>query len=92
MQRPEQAPGPLALALHERHAPLAGQPAGVAQRRQAQVGVVLTQEQAVFAAAGHHAVGLVRALDHQVVHHHAEIAHVAGEDERLTLQQRAARR
>ena len=89
MQHAEQTRCPLALALHERHAPLAGQTPRVAERRQAQVGVVLAQQQAVFAAAGHHAVGLVRALDHQIIHHHADVAHVAREDERLAPKQRA---
>ena len=90
VQRAEKTAGSLALALHERHAPVVCQTAGVAQRRQPKVGVVLPQEQAVFAAAGHHAVGLVRALDHQVVHHHADVAHVAGQDERLAPKQRAS--
>ena len=40
---------------------------------EAEIAIVLTQEQAVFRAAGEHAVGLDDALGHEVVHHYAKI-------------------
>ena len=69
--------------LHARKPLVAGQAHAVADLRQPQVGVVLAQKQAVFASAGHHAVGLVRALGRQVVHQHADIGLVAAEDDAL---------
>ena len=45
--------------------------------RQAHVGVVLTQAQTVFGAAGKHAVGLRHAASRQIVDHHAEIGLIA---------------
>ena len=44
------------------------------------VGVVLPQEQAVFAAARHDAVGLVRTLGHKIVDECADVALRAGEN------------
>ena len=50
---------------------------------QSLVGVVLAQQQAVFRAAGHHAVGVGAALGDQVVDQGADIAGSAVEDERF---------
>ena len=48
---------------------------------EALVGVVLAVEQAVLGAGGHHAVGLVGALGHQVVDEHPDVALVPAEDQ-----------
>ena len=45
--------------------------------RKALVGVVLPQDQAVLAAARHHAIGLVRPLGHKVVDERADIGLLA---------------
>ena len=50
--------------------------------RKALVGVVLPQDEAVLAAARHHAVGLVRALGHKVVDERADIGLLAAQNER----------
>ena len=50
-----------------------------------QVGVVLPQRKPVLGPAGHHAVGLVGALGGQVVHHHADVGLIPGQDEGLAL-------
>ena len=65
--------GLVALAAHE--------PQGVAVAGQALVGVVLPQYQTVFAARGHHAVGLVGAARHQVVDERAYIGLAAPQHE-----------
>ncbi len=60
-----------------------GQQAGiVADLGQAQVGVVLAQEQAVFGPAGHDAVGFVNDLGDQVVDQDADVGLVAAQDDR----------
>ena len=35
--------------------------------RQAQIRIILTQQQAIFRSGGHHAIGLVRALSYQII-------------------------
>ena len=50
------------------------------------VSVVLTQGQAVLAAAGHHAVGVHDTLCDQIIHQCAQIAGVARQDELLFAQ------
>ena len=50
------------------------------------VSVVLTQGQAVLAAAGHHAVGVHDPFGDQIVHQRAQIAGVARQDELLFAQ------
>ena len=50
-----------------------------------QVGVVLTQVQAVFGAGGEHAVRLRHALGDEVVHQNAKVGFIAAQDERLAL-------
>ena len=45
--------------------------------RKALVGVVLPQDQAVLAAARHHAVGLVRPLGHKVIDERADVGLLA---------------
>ena len=62
-----------AVILHEAVFPADG--------RQPGVGVVLTEGQAVLAAAGHHPVGVHDALGHKVIHQCAEIARLPGQDE-----------
>ena len=54
----------------------------MADGRKALVGVVLPQDEAVLAAARHHAVGLVRAFDHKVVDERADIGLLAAQNER----------
>ena len=49
----------------------------MADGRKALIGVVLPQDQAVLAAARHHAVGLVRALGDEVVNERADIGLLA---------------
>jgi hypothetical protein len=58
-----------------------GEADGGGARGEAEVGVVLAEEQAVFGAAGEHAVGFGAALGDEVVDHHAEVGLVAAEDE-----------
>mgnify|MGYP001851183347 CR=1 FL=1 len=60
---------------------LRDKPAGVSDLGQARVGVVLPQRQAVFRARGHHAVGFVRSLRHEVVDEHADIRLIAPQNE-----------
>ena len=50
------------------------QPELPANRGQALVGVILTQAQAVFAAAGHHAVGVHHTLGYKVIDQRAKVA------------------
>ena len=69
----------LAAAQHALVALARGQTGVVAALGEAEIGVVLPQHQPVFGARGHHAVGLVHALGDQIVHQHAQIAVVAGE-------------
>ena len=54
----------------------------VADGGQALVGIVLPQDEAVFTAARHDAVGLVRALGHKVVNERADIGLLAAQNER----------
>ena len=63
----------------------------MADGRQTLVGVVLPQHQPVFRAAGHHAVGLLGALRHQIVDEGANVALAALQHQRLTAQQRQRR-
>ena len=67
--------------LHRGPARVGYQPELTADGAQALVGVVLTQDQAVFAAGGHHAVRLVGALGDQVVDQRADIGVAAPQDE-----------
>ena len=53
------------------------------QRREAAVGIVGAQGQAVLGTAGEHAVGLGHAARDEVVDHDAEIGLAAVEDERV---------
>ena len=66
-----------ALGLEERPALVVHQTQLAADGRQAQVGVVLAQQQAMLGAAGEHAIGLARAARHQVVDEHADVAFAA---------------
>ena len=63
----------LILAIHA-PALIRHQPILPANGGQALVGIVLAQGQAIFAAAGHHAVGVHHALGDQIVHQRAQIA------------------
>ena len=70
--------GLLDLAVMAEHGPplIVHQTVFPANGRQALVGVVLAQAQAVLAAARHHAVGVQHALGDQVVHQRAQVARV----------------
>ena len=70
-----------AVVLHQTVFPADGGQAGV--------GIVLPQGQPVFAAAGHHAVGVHDALGHQIIHQGAKVAGVTRQDQ-LFLAQRIA--
>ena len=60
--------------IHRLH-PLPGyQTQLVADGGQAPIGVVLAQQETVLRAAGHHAVGLLRPLGHQVIDESADVA------------------
>ena len=50
----------------------------ISERRKALLGVVLAEEQTVFRARGHHAIGLVRTLGHQIVDQRADVASRTG--------------
>ncbi len=65
-------------------APAAGidQTGAVSGRGEAEIGVVLPKEQAVFGAAGEHAVGFADALGDEVVDEDADVGFGAVEDER----------
>jgi hypothetical protein len=63
----------LALGLEAPPALLAHQAEPAAGLGQAQIGVVLAQQQPVLGAAGEHAVGLVGAAGDQVIDQHAEV-------------------
>ena len=53
----------------------------VAEAAEAQVGVVLAQEQAVFGAGGEHAVRLGGAFGDEIVNEDADVGFVAAEDD-----------
>ena len=67
-----------AVVLHQTVFPADGGQAGV--------GIVLPQGQPVFAAAGHHAVGVHDALGHQIIHQGAKVAGVTRKDKLLLAQ------
>ncbi len=69
-------PGPLVASARD-------QAEVVGERRQAEVGVVAAQQQAVLRARGQHPVGLDELLGDEVVDHHAEVALVAPQDDRV---------
>jgi hypothetical protein len=46
----------------------------VAQRRQPLIGIVLAQDQTVFGAGCHHAVGLCRAASDEIINQNADIS------------------
>ena len=52
----------------------------IAPLRQTLVGVVLTQQKAVFAAGSHNTVGLIGTLGHQVINQSSDVALTAGEN------------
>ena len=81
---------PLLFALHRLEfvfeqlpAPVVDQAQLTAQWCEAAVGVVTPQDQAVFAAAGEHPVGLAQVFAHQIVDHRADVAALPGEVHRL---------
>ena len=53
-------------------------PIVVADRGEAQVGIILAQQQAVLGAGGEHAVRLERALGDEVINEDADVGLVAG--------------
>lgn len=48
-----------------------------------EIGIVLPQNEAVFAAACHHAVGFVSALGDEIVYERSDICFMAGKDKRI---------
>ena len=65
---------------------LRDEPEDVALRHQPGIGVILPEQKTVFAAAGHHAVGVHAALGDKVIHQRADIGGgTVGEKGRLTL-------
>ena len=79
-RRPSSRAAHLRANASRRPAPM--QPSVQSGRRQALVGIVGAQAQAVFGARGEHAIGLRDAARHQVVDHHAHIA-VGARDEKI---------
>ena len=59
---------------------------GVAHMAQALVGVVLAVEESILRPGGHHAVGFVGALGHQVVDEDADVALAPVQDQGLPAQ------
>ena len=49
---------------------------------EAKIRIVLTEDQAVLAAAGHHAVRFIRPLRDEVIDERTDVGFVAGKDER----------
>ena len=65
---------------------LADEPEGIALRQQAGIGVILPEQKAILAAAGHHTVGVHAALGDKVIHQGTDIGGgTVGEEGRLTL-------
>ena len=65
---------------------LADETKGIALRQQAGIGIILPEQQAVFAAAGHHAIGVHAALGDKVIYQGTDIGGGAiGEEGRLAL-------
>ena len=59
---------------------------GIALGHQAGIGIILSEQQAVLAAAGHHTVGVHAALGDKVIYQRADIGSgTIGEEGRLTL-------
>ena len=82
MGQPGDLPGHgVVLCLHGPQTRLRHQADVVPPAGQPLVGVVLPEEQAVFAAGGHHPVGLVGALGDEIVDEGADVALRPGEDE-----------
>ena len=65
---------------------LADETKGIALGHQAGIGIILAEQQAVLAAAGHHAIGVHAALGDKVIHQRADIGGgTVGEEGRLAL-------
>ena len=65
---------------------LADETKGIALGHQAGIGIILPEQQAVLAAAGHHTVGVHAALGDKVIHQRADIGGgTVGEEGRLAL-------
>ena len=75
------------FGLHPLISLVADQTGGVTDRAQPLVGVVLPVEQPVLCPRGHHAVGFVGALGHQVVDQHPDVPLVPANDHRRPAQQ-----
>src|SRR6185503_12139742 len=76
-----------AIALRDEQLPtrVADQPELAPARSQAQVGVVLAQQQAVFRAAGEHSIRLARAARNQIDDEHADVGLVTPRPARRAL-------
>ena len=79
----------VALGFEERPALVVDEAELAPDGREAQVGIVFAQQQAMFGAAGEHAIRLARAARHQVVDEHADVALAALRDEGLLCRRRA---
>ena len=67
------------------------EPQPVGERRQAAVGVVGPQQQAILRPAGEHPVRLVGAAGDQIVDHHADVGLIAAQHQRLFVSDRQRR-
>ena len=55
----------------------------VAELRQAEVGIVLTENETVFSAGGEHAIGLGCALGDEVIDEDTDVSLIAAQDDRV---------
>ena len=78
-------------ASNAAHARVVDQPGVAAERRQARVGVVVAQQDAMLGARGEHAIGFVDAFGDEIVDHHADVRLAAREPQRLGAARRARR-
>ena len=62
---------------------LGNQPYGISLRSKPRVCVILAEQESVFGAGGHHAVGFVGSLGYKIVNQGSDIALGAGEDQRF---------
>ena len=79
----------LLLLLGEELLPalLADETKGIALGHQAGIGIILPEQQAILAAAGHHAIGVHAALGDKVIYQGTDIGGgTVGEEGRLALQ------
>ena len=66
---------------------LTDQPCPQANMRQPQIGIVLPEQEAVFAARGHHAIRFRRSLGHKIINQRADIGFAAVQHHAFAAQQ-----